>query len=50
MENGTITEPAYDETGHRTDDSGQPVHIDVDPVIPTGTCVFCASVPLESAG
>lgn len=31
----------YDEQGHELDEDGQPVHVDVDPVIPTGFCRYC---------
>lgn len=33
--------PAYDEYGHELDTLFEPIHIDVDPVIPTGICRHC---------
>lgn len=33
--------PIYDEAGHELDETGQPIHVDVDPVIPTGICRHC---------
>ena len=34
---------------HDLDDNGQPIHIDIDPFIPTGTCSICTGVPQETA-
>lgn len=33
---------------HALDELGEPVHVDVDPFIPTGTCAFCAGVEQET--
>lgn len=33
--------PEFDDTGHPLDPSGQPYHVDIDPVIPTGICRHC---------
>lgn len=33
---------------HELDETGQPVHIDIDPFIPTGVCALCADVPQET--
>lgn len=33
--------PAHDQSGHVLDYAGQPIHIDVDPIIPTGICQHC---------
>lgn len=34
----TVPEP---EDGHELDEAGEPIHVDVDPVIPTGICRHC---------
>lgn len=38
-----ITDPAaYDDAGHELDpETGEPIHLDVDPIIPTGLCRYC---------
>lgn len=33
---------------HEMDELGEPIHVDVDPFIPTGTCAICAGVPQET--
>lgn len=33
---------------HPIDDQGEPIHEDIDPFIPTGTCAHCANVPQET--
>lgn len=33
---------------HELDDAGQPVHVDIDPFIPTGRCAICAGIPQET--
>lgn len=33
---------------HELDEQGEPIHVDVDPFIPTGTCAICADVPQET--
>ena len=33
---------------HELDEQGEPVHVDVDPFIPTGTCAICAGVEQET--
>lgn len=33
---------------HDIDDSGQLIHLDVDPFIPTGICAACAGVKQET--
>lgn len=33
---------------HEIDELGEPIHVDVDPFIPTGTCAICAVVDQES--
>lgn len=37
-EDETAPEP---EDGHELDEAGEPIHVDVDPVIPTGICRHC---------
>ena len=32
---------------HELDETGQPIHVDVDPSIPTGTCAACSDHPQE---
>lgn len=32
---------------HELDEQGEPIHVDVDPFIPTGTCAICAGVDQE---
>lgn len=34
-------EPVYDGAGHTLDYAGEPIHVDVDPIIPTGLCRYC---------
>lgn len=38
----------YRAEGHAIDEAGQPVHVDIDPFIPTGTCAICVDVPQET--
>lgn len=33
---------------HELDEQGEPVHVDVDPFIPTGSCAICAGVEQEN--
>lgn len=33
---------------HDTDDTGAPIHVDVDPFIPTGICATCTGVDPET--
>lgn len=33
---------------HELDETGQPVHVDIDPYIPTGTCAVCAGIEQET--
>lgn len=33
---------------HELDETGQPVHVDIDPFIPTGTCAVCVDYPQET--
>ena len=33
---------------HELDEDGQPIHVDIDPFIPTGVCAICAHVPQET--
>lgn len=33
---------------HDLDSNGLPVHVDIDPFIPTGVCAICAHVPQET--
>jgi len=33
---------------HELDESGQPLHVDIDPFIPTGICAICAGVEQET--
>lgn len=33
---------------HELDEAGQPIHVDIDPFIPTGTCAICAGVEQET--
>lgn len=33
---------------HELDDAGQPIHVDVDPFIPTGICAICSDTPQET--
>ena len=33
---------------HKLDTSGEPIHVDIDPFIPTGVCAICAGVDQES--
>lgn len=32
---------------HEIDELGEPIHVDIDPFIPTGTCAICAGVEQE---
>lgn len=32
---------------HELDETGQPIHVDIDPFIPTGTCAICSQTPQE---
>lgn len=32
---------------HELDEQGEPIHVDIDPYIPTGTCAICQGVPQE---
>lgn len=34
---------------HELDESGQPIHIDVDPFIPTGICAICVACEQKAA-
>lgn len=38
---------SYRPEAHPIDESGEPVHQDIDPFIPTGTCAICAGVERE---
>lgn len=38
----------YRAEGHPIDDLGEPIHEDIDPFIPTGTCAHCADVAQET--
>lgn len=38
----------YRAAGHPIDDRGEPIHEDIDPFIPTGTCAHCLEVPVET--
>lgn len=40
-ENPTPADPEFDELGHPLNDDGEPIHRDVDPIIPTGICRDC---------
>lgn len=33
---------------HDLDELGEPIHVDIDPFIPTGTCAICKDVPQET--
>ena len=33
---------------HELDETGQPIHEDVDPFIPTGICALCVNMPQET--
>lgn len=33
---------------HELDDTGEPIHVDIDPFIPTGACAICANVEQET--
>lgn len=33
---------------HEPDVAGQPIHIDIDPFIPTGICAICAGAELDT--
>lgn len=33
---------------HELDELGGPIHVDIDPFIPTGTCAHCAGVNQET--
>lgn len=33
---------------HELDEFRQPIHVDIDPYIPTGTCAICADMPQET--
>jgi hypothetical protein len=33
---------------HVTDGTGTPIHIDVDPFIPTGICAICTGIESET--
>lgn len=33
---------------HQLDEDGQPIHVDIDPFIPTGVCAICSSTPQET--
>lgn len=33
---------------HRIDETGQPIHVDIDPYLPTGICAICEGVPQET--
>lgn len=39
---------SYRAEGHPIDEAGDPVHEDIDPFIPTGTCAHCAGVEQET--
>lgn len=39
---------SYRAEGHPLDESGEIVHVDIDPFIPTGTCAICANVEQET--
>lgn len=41
------TTPAPDDD-HELEGDGQPIHVDVDPFIPTGICAICKNVPQET--
>ena len=41
-------ETTYDDLGHQLDELFEPIHIDIDPFIPTGKCAICSNVPQET--
>lgn len=46
--NGPTAE--FDGLGHRLDALGDPIHIDVDPVLPTGICAVCEAAKPDTEG